>query len=119
MLELYKNIKKKRCEMGFTQSELAEKMGYADKSMIAKIEKGIIDLPQSKIVAFAEALETTPANLMGWEDVFTPETAILHAHMTEDLQFTELYKIWVQLNDTGKQKLMDNATDLVQIYKKG
>lgn len=51
-----------------TQSQLAEKMHYADKSMIAKIEKGIVDLPQSKIASFARILETTPAKLMGWTD---------------------------------------------------
>lgn len=65
MLQLYKNIKQRRTDLHLTQSELAKKMGYADKSMIAKIEKGLIDLPQSKIVAFAEALDTTPAQLMG------------------------------------------------------
>lgn len=67
MLQLYKNIKERRTELHLTQSELADKMGYADKSMIAKIEKGSIDLTQSKIIAFAKALETTPSDLMGWE----------------------------------------------------
>lgn len=66
ILELYKNIKAKRKELGLTQAELASKLGYADKSMIAKIEKGAIDLPQSKIIAFANALGTTPSDLMGW-----------------------------------------------------
>lgn len=69
MLQLYKNIKERRTELHLTQSELADKMGYADKSMIAKIEKGLVDLPQSKIIAFAKALETTPSYLMGWEPV--------------------------------------------------
>lgn len=68
MLELYKNIKSKRIELGLTQGELAERTGYADKSMIAKIENGKVDLSQSKIELFAEALHTTPRALMGWED---------------------------------------------------
>lgn len=68
MLELYRNIKKRRKDLGLTQTDLALKLGYADKSMVAKIEAGSVDLSQSKIVAFAEALETTPAYLMGWED---------------------------------------------------
>jgi repressor LexA len=34
--------------------------------MIAKIEKGQIDLPQSKIEQFAEALNVSPSQLMGW-----------------------------------------------------
>lgn len=67
MLELYKNIKIRRQQLKMTQTDLALKMGYADKSMIAKIEKGNVDLPQSKILAFANALETTPGELMGWD----------------------------------------------------
>ncbi len=73
MLQLYKNIKNRRTELHLTQSELADKMGYADKSMIAKIEKGLVDLPQSKILAFANALETTPSYLMGWEPISDEE----------------------------------------------
>lgn len=73
MLQLYKNIKNRRTELHLTQSELADKMGYADKSMIAKIEKGLVDLPQSKILAFAKALETTPSCLMGWESLSDEE----------------------------------------------
>ena len=65
MLQLYKNIKSRRIELGMTQSDLAKKAGYADKSMIAKIEKGSVDLPQSKIISFAEILSTTPGALMG------------------------------------------------------
>lgn len=68
MLELYRNIKKQRQQLNLTQTELAQKLGYADKSMIAKIEKGQVDLPHSKIIAFADALETTPGLLMGWNE---------------------------------------------------
>lgn len=68
MLELYTNIKNRRLELGLTQTELAQKMGYADKSMIAKIEKGLVDLPQSKIMAFARVLEIKPGLLFGWNE---------------------------------------------------
>lgn len=80
MLELYKNIKERRLKLGMTQTELAEKLGYSDKSAIAKIESGKIDIPQSKIVAFAKALHTSPSELMGWDEpkneyYFNKETA--------------------------------------------
>lgn len=68
MLELYKNIKKKRLELKMTQTDLAQKAGYADKSMIAKIESGKVDLPQSKIELFAKILITTPGELMGYDN---------------------------------------------------
>lgn len=68
MLEVGKKIKLRREELGMTQEELAEKTGYKDRSSINKIEKGGNNLPQTKIVAFAQALHTTPSYLLGWED---------------------------------------------------
>jgi transcriptional regulator with XRE-family HTH domain len=65
MLELYENIKKYRKEKHMTQDELAKKTGYTDRSSIAKIERGDVDLPQSKILLFAKALEVSAGDLMG------------------------------------------------------
>lgn len=48
-----------------SQTELALKVGYKDKTSIAKIEAGKVDLPQSKIFAFAKSLKTTPAYILG------------------------------------------------------
>lgn len=67
MLDLYINIKRRREGLGMSQQELADKVGYTSRSSIAKIEAGERDIPQSKIIAFASALQTTPAYLMGWE----------------------------------------------------
>ena len=66
-----KRIRKKRIELGITQEELAKKVGYESKSTINKIESGVNSkrgLNQSKIKAFADALGTTPAYIMGWSD---------------------------------------------------
>jgi transcriptional regulator with XRE-family HTH domain len=69
-----------RKRLGWTQEELATRMGYKSKSTINKIELGINDIPQSKIVQFADVLGTTPAYLMGWtednknEEKIPPET---------------------------------------------
>jgi transcriptional regulator with XRE-family HTH domain len=68
MVELYENIKKRRMELGMTQTELANKVGYSDKGMISKVENGKVDIPQSLILKFAKALDTTPGCLMGWSD---------------------------------------------------
>ena len=53
---------------GITQDALAQKVGYTSRSTINKIEKGLVDIPQSKIIDIAEALDTTPAYLMGWSE---------------------------------------------------
>lgn len=67
MLEAYKRIRELRISAGLSQDELAKKTGYNDRSSIAKIEAGKVDLTQSKLVAFADALNTTPGYLMDWE----------------------------------------------------
>lgn len=72
MLEIYKRIRARREELGISQEELAKRLGYKSRSSINKIEKGENDIPQSKIVAFAEALRTTPERLMGWEQSPAP-----------------------------------------------
>ena len=73
MATLNDRIKSRRTELGLTVEELAHKMGYKDKSSISKIENGKADIPQSKIAAFADALQTTPAYLMGWEEQPEPK----------------------------------------------
>lgn len=67
-MELYQRIKKRREELGLSQEELAKKMGYKSRSSINKIEMGENDIPQSKIIHFARALNTSPAYLMGWTE---------------------------------------------------
>lgn len=62
------NISRLRRDLGLTQEDLAKMMGYKSKSTINKIELGINDIPQSKIVQFAQVLGTTPAELMGWKE---------------------------------------------------
>ena len=66
MNDIGANIAEARKQAGMTQEELALKVGYKTKSAINKIEQGTRDLPQKKIVAFANALNVTPATLMGW-----------------------------------------------------
>lgn len=68
MLDLYLNIKQKRIENHWSQQELADRIGYSDKSMIAKIESGKVDLSQSKIAQFASVFSCSVSELMGWID---------------------------------------------------
>lgn len=87
MINLYKNIKKRRRELGLTQEQLAKKLHYRDKSTIAKIETGKSDLPQSKIIEFAKALETTPAVLMGWSTPTTSSSKVLFVKLYDKIPF--------------------------------
>lgn len=73
MADIGKRIKEKRESLGMTQEELASKLGYKNKSSIAKIETGTNDIVQSKVVEFANILDTSVAYLMGWEN--TPKSS--------------------------------------------
>ena len=77
-MNLYSRIRYRREILGMSQDELANRLGYKDRSTIAKIEAGINDITQSKIQAFAKALNTTTAWLMGWDE--SSESM----HMTDD-----------------------------------
>lgn len=61
-------IRLKRQLLGMSQDELAKRVGYSSRSTINKIEKGINDITQTKIKEIAQALDTTPAYLMGWDE---------------------------------------------------
>ena len=61
-------IKARREELGWTQEELAMKMGYKSKSTINKVEMGKVDVSQKKIPQYAKVLMTTEKYLMGWDE---------------------------------------------------
>lgn len=61
-------IRNRREELGLSQDELGKRLGYKSRSSINKIELDQRNLTQSKIKAIAEALETTPAYIMGWDE---------------------------------------------------
>lgn len=63
MSRIHELIRDKRTALGMSQEELAKKVGYSGKSMIARIERGDVDLPSSKVKLFAKVLRIT------WEDL--------------------------------------------------
>lgn len=65
MSELSTRVRLRREELGLSQEQLAQRMGYRSKSSITKLEKGVNDIPQAKLEELAAALETTPAYLLG------------------------------------------------------
>lgn len=65
---IHDRIRERRIELGLSQDQLAAKMGYKSRSSINKIESGQADIARNKLEQLAEALLTTPAYLMGWED---------------------------------------------------
>ena len=94
MAELYKNIKKLRQQKGWSQEHLAELMGYSGRSMISKIERGEIDLTQSRIKQFADIFKISPDDLMGTNKSIT--------NVDKELSPTAV-KVGQQLTDLEKK----------------
>lgn len=61
-------IKYKREELQLTQTELAAKAGYSDKTAISKFENSGDDVTMKQVKRVATALGVTTSYLMGWED---------------------------------------------------
>lgn len=75
-MKIGERIRKRREELGMSQAELAEKVGYTSRSSVAKVETDANGMSHSKIVKFADALATTPSYLMGWEEDKFPSPVI-------------------------------------------
>jgi transcriptional regulator with XRE-family HTH domain len=117
MLQLYENIKIRRKAAKMTQQELARLTGYTDRSTIARIEKGEIDLPQSKIKQFAKALGTTPGHLMGW-DAEPEDLGAVAAQVLADPGLLQLVQTYQALSDADRYALRLMADSLARKTKK-
>ena len=68
-MEIGEKIKLRRQQLEWSQRELARRMGYTNNSTIAKIEQGIVDVSQSRVVQFSQVLGVSIAWLMDWEEI--------------------------------------------------
>lgn len=107
------NIRKRRLEMEYSQDQLAKLVGYSSRSSVNKIELGLTDITQTKIEAFAKALNTTPTALMGISDLGRislednsepPED--LNTQTARRLAPAELVNISMHLNEPGNADLI-------------
>lgn len=74
-MTIYEKIKFLREKNGMSQQELANRVGFKTASAVNKIELGLRDINQSRILAFAKALNTTPNYLLNddYEKLLPPE----------------------------------------------
>ena len=103
MLELHENIRARRIALNMTQQELAKKLGYKSTSTIAKIESGENDIPHAKIAAFAKALSTTPADLMGFNFVIIGDEIVECLNEPDDTVTVTISKDKPQLEELIKK----------------
>lgn len=105
LIQVGHRIRDLRLKNKLTQEELALKVGYTSRSSINKIEKGLVDLPQSKIAEIADALGTTPTYLMGWAD---------EVNTAKD----QLEGFHLQLFASPEQQLSEGELELVELFRK-
>lgn len=100
--DMGKRIADRRKELHLSQTKLAELTGYSDKTAISKIENGQSNLTQTKIVIFADALQTTTMYLMGWVD---------DPNLTKDQVFAQQQAKRLKMYSNRLQLLMAHAID--------
>lgn len=110
-------IKKLRENMELSQSQLAEMVGYKDKTSIAKIEAGKVDLPQSKILAFSKALNVTPADLLDFDLCITNNNNVIYIEtQSNQSNFVNLIQAYFnKLNDKGIKEAAKRVEELTYI----
>lgn len=111
-------IKQRRVELGWSQRDLAAKMNYSNHSTVARIESGTVDIPQSRIVQFAEVLGVTVADLMGWEEVEKKNDILsdIILKMTEDDELLSMVETLSKLGFEQRQavKAVLNAFSIAE-----
>lgn len=95
-------IRERRIELGLTQEELADRLGYKHKSSINKIELGINGVQQKKIKDFAAALDTTEEYLLGLSGSHSAPAGA----QTMDEFFTKLYEAFKGSDDRTREIIL-------------
>lgn len=109
-MTIYEKIRALRISQKLSQTDLAMLVGYKSGSMITKIESGAVDLSQKKVYAFAKALNTSPAYLMGWVSDPSPRTDDASSS-PDPISDAELRLIsdYRQLNTKGKEYVLQQV----------
>lgn len=122
-------IKARRLELGMSQNDLAKKLGYKNSSSVSRVEDDKTDLPRSRIIEFAAALNTTPAALMGFtddlesakEDAASIYSQYLNAVSNQDFEdgMFARYNALFDLVKEATPEEMDQIEQIVKVIVKG
>lgn len=69
-MTIQQRIKERRLALGMTLAEVAYKAGISESTLSRYETSGIQNMGIDKLQKLADVLKTTPAYLMGWEEVF-------------------------------------------------
>ena len=124
VVDLKIELKHRRKELGLTMLDIARMVGVSEGT-ISRWESGdIANMKRDKIVALANALQVTPAFIMGWEDEVsdknvraanTKKRVALHNGNSSPIPEISpvLADNYSKLNLEGQKKLIEYSDDLV------
>ena len=88
MQDIMSRMKKRREELDMSYQTLSDKVGIS-KSTLQRYETGYIkNMPVDKLEDIANALQVSPAYLMGWTNEVVDQPITLAAHFDSD-EYTE------------------------------
>ena len=120
MSTIGKRIARRRIELGLSQEELAEKLGYASRSGINKIENGKNAFPQKKLPAFAEVLKCSVNYLTGTENIDAAvEQAQFDAYIAKDKDVQGMLRKFVALPEDKKKAVKEFIDKLFNEFFNG
>ena len=116
-VSFHERLRSVRLEKGLTQKQLGERCGIADPT-IRKYESGKLNPKLETVKKLADGLQVDYSYLLGWNR--------LEKRLAEEVRFMEqaekiggnVYRVnhaFEQLNETGQEKVIAYAEDLLQI----
>lgn len=117
-------IREYRKKNRLTQSALAERIGIKDNT-ISAYERGVVDIPHSKLIAVANALKVKYTELLPIEEDSeeTVNDFVMDAEMKlTDKQFAffeAMLEKALSLNDQERKNFMENVRFTIEFFNKG
>lgn len=112
-MKIGEKIRQRREQLGYTQEELALKLGYASRSSVNKVENSE-EVSMKKVKMYAEALNTSVAYLMGWEDDFSIESAETDVALSNMEKRMKEYALKLAALPKEKQEQIMNLIDMLE-----
>lgn len=115
MNNIIARIKKRRTDLDMSYQELAKKTGLS-KSTLQRYETGSIkNMPIDKLEVIANALDISPAYLMGWEKIDTNKKENNKTETSISIKEHKLLKSFNELNEIGKDEAIKRVYELTLI----
>ena len=110
LIDFGKRVKELRIKKGMTQEELALKCGYASRSTVNKIELGANDIPLSKLILLAEALDVSVVQLLS---IDAAETIVgQYGSVVQDA-----FSLFAQLDQDDQAELRGEMKQMLKAVK--